>query len=213
MVEIKNYIQNLNFEFSSQLPYILKGNLSNELFDELNYFFRECESIKNHPLGFLRNHINAGKNRYQTSIPKGLLEKSFLMPFLIHLGEFYISEKLQIDISYLTHHRIVRMRQFPDHYDHYDFWVNFSQLEDSNNIHNHAGTLSGILYFTDTKLPVKFYYNDVVFVHEGKKGEVFLFPSNLLHSVDYNTIENNRISFSFNLFCTDNEIHDKLQVK
>lgn len=210
---ITQYIRDLNFEFSSQLPYILKGKLSDELFNELEYFFHECEKIKQHPLGFLRNHVNGGKNRYQTSIPKGLLEKSFLMPFLIHLGEYYISEKLKIDISNLMHNRTVRMRQNTDHFDHYDFWVNFSQIGDTNKIHVHAGTLSGILYFTDTKLPVKFYYNNIAFAHEGKKGEVFLFPANLKHSVDDNEIEQNRISFSFNLKSIDDNIHNSIQVK
>ncbi len=56
------------------LNQVLVGKLPLQIFEEIDYFVEECRIYKNNKLGFLRNHLNAGKNAYQISVPIPLIE-------------------------------------------------------------------------------------------------------------------------------------------
>lgn len=179
---------------NSRYP-IYTGKLNNELILELDTFINAANKIKNHPLGFLKNHKNAGDNSFQVSVPNNLINNSFMFPFLNYLGEYYLHLTEQIPIESLK--RKVTLRENSGHFDLYDFWVNYSEPGDKNDMHRHSGMLSGVIYFNnDIELPTKFEDN---FLFNGTKGDIIIFPSFLWHGVDSNTTNNTRITFAFNL--------------
>lgn len=185
------------FESSYSLPNtpILVHRFPNELIHELDVFTEECIKIKNHSYYFLRNHLNIGMNKFQVSVPSPLLESSFIMAFLIHMGEYYMykfsNETLDLN------RRGVRLRKNDNHFDGYDFWINFINPGDINPSHTHAGSLSGVIYMDNNiNLPTQF-KNNVSF--NGQKGDVIMFPSHLIHSVAENTYSATRITYAFNL--------------
>ena len=92
MKEIKtNKILSLfkDHTFLKDLP-VCSTKLPIEIFDELLRFTEECRKRKNHNLSFLFEHYNKGLNTYQISVPKPDVERSFIMPYLISLGQFYL---------------------------------------------------------------------------------------------------------------------------
>ena len=92
--------------------------------------------------------------------------------------------------------RKVGIRQYTGHYDGYDFWFNFSEICDVNPPHRHAGSLSSVIYISNTQdLPTIF---DGGFEYNGISKEMLIFPSHLQHQVAENTI-GERITASFNL--------------
>ena len=185
-----------DFNFLSESnQQVIVGKLPNEIFLEIAQFVEYCRKIKDHPLGHLYNHLNKGQNSYQMSVPKPLLEQSFLFPYLIELGAYYLKKHNYIIDK---QERPVRMRSIHDHYDGYDCWINFTNKGDSNPIHNHAGSLSGVIYYSNIdKCPTIFEKN---VEYAGKEQEIIIFPANLKHFVNTHTSDNERITLSFNLY-------------
>ena len=103
-------------------------------------------------------------------------------------------------------------------------WLNFNPKGTSHHQHSHSNSIiSGVLYLscddktgnfnihrTENKLFKNFLtekksYNTYTYTHmwyKPKKYDLYLFPSNLEHSVDVNESENLRISLAFNTFYT-----------
>jgi uncharacterized protein (TIGR02466 family) len=98
-------------------------------------------------------------------------------------------------------------------------WVNINKKNFSHHQHCHPNSIvSGVVYLqADKKVDkINFLKNDYEFLKFDKirwneynseqysfpinKGDVVLFPSNLMHSVDKNKTDNTRISLSFNTF-------------
>jgi len=176
----------LNSFISSVIPDII--------WDELLQLTLEAKKIKSHPLSQLKCHYNAGKNSYQISVNQRLFEESFLYPYIIFAGQKYLSMMQGVSCHSLT--RKVGIRQYTGHYDGYDFWFNFSEIGDINPPHRHAGSLSAVIYISNTQdLPTIF---DGGFEYNGISKEMLIFPSNLQHQVPENTI-GERITASFNL--------------
>jgi uncharacterized protein (TIGR02466 family) len=105
-----------------------------------------------------------------------------------------------------------------------NMWININKKGDYNVVHDHpASTISGVLwiktpkdcgklsfrsphsfvehslfeYADETMKKERNYYNNFEFFP--KEGSMILFASHLLHSVDENQSDENRISISFNL--------------
>lgn len=101
-------------------------------------------------------------------------------------------------------------------------WININQKDNTNQIHMHHGSyLSGVYYVKATPESgnISFYRNfDQAFIissyanvvnhtsisgglvyYPPKTGRLLLFPSNLLHSVDASTDNEDRISIAFNI--------------
>jgi hypothetical protein len=201
-------IENLfnDFYFQNKL---LVGKFPPALFEELSYFIKECRTYKDHSYGFLRNHLNAGKNGYQISVPRTVVENSLCYPFIIKIGEHYLS---QTGTPIVPRHRNVRFRCNENHFDAYDLWVNFSSSGDENPLHCHSGTLSAVIYYANVD-SVPTVFEDGVAFH-GKPGDVIVFPSDYRHKVEKHTLTAERITLSFNLeYRTRWDIFERIEHK
>jgi hypothetical protein len=184
-----------DFYFLNSKEPILVGKLPEPLLKELEYFTEKCKEIKEHPLYFLKNHVNVGRNKFQVSVPTNVFEDSFLFAFLIHMGEYCIYKVDGDKIEKVN--RLLKIRKNQNHFDGYDFWINFIEPGDINAWHNHVGTISGVIYFdNDIGLPTKFKDGSSF---QGTKGDIIMFPSHLEHCVEKNTTDKTRITYAFNL--------------
>lgn len=97
------------------------------------------------------------------------------------------------------------------HFDH--IWVNYYKENDMAALHNHVGDLSIVLYlqipeYSDAIIgtapapgSITFTWGDSKRTFSPKVGEMFIFPSGLLHMVmPHKTIGAERISLSANLY-------------
>jgi len=183
-----------DFNFLPGDKILFAGKLPDEIFSEIAQFVEHCRKIKDHPLGHLYNHVNKGKNSYQISVPRHLLEQSFLFPYMIKLGEYYLKE-YNINNTYV---KPVRLRSNHNHYDGYDCWINFTTKGDSNPQHYHSGALSGVIYYSNIDKCPTIFENGVSYA--GKEQEIIIFPAKLEHSVATHISDNERITLSFNLY-------------
>jgi quercetin dioxygenase-like cupin family protein len=114
---------------------------------------------------------------------------SFLLAYLIRLGEFYcnVTDKGK---------RLVEIHNNINHHDGYAVCINFTYKGDDNPLHAHAGDLSGVIYYQNDGL-------ETYFVHAppyvGKKGDIIMFPANFSHGVLEKQTEEERITLSYNL--------------
>ena len=176
---------------------ILKAQMPDRIFDDVKSWIEPCRSIKDDDYAELLSHINVGTgyNSYQTGIPRRFIDNSFFLGYLIRFGEIYLDTT---NIPNAVNNRRVHLRNYPGHFDGYDIWMNFAYEGDSNPQHNHAGSLSGIIYIQDEdNQPTHFPLHD--YVHHPKAGEILLFPAHLLHFVEEKKTECERITASFNL--------------
>ena len=89
----------------------------------------------------------------------------------------------------------------------WEWWYNINPKGAWNIPHTHPGaTLSMVLYLTDTNDLLNFHnpndhilYGHTAFARRTKKGDVLIFPSNLLHYVTPNESDEDRITISINL--------------
>ena len=176
---------------------IIRVKMPDPIFDEVKGWIEPCRSVKDNEYAELLSHHNVGTghNSYQTSVPRRLIDNSFFFGYLLNLGRLYLRTA---NVSEEGNCRIVHLRNYPGHYDGYDIWVNFTYKGDDNPEHTHSGSLSGIIYIKDEDCqPTNF--PTINYVHEPEEGEILLFPSQLIHSVDVKETESERITGSFNL--------------
>jgi hypothetical protein len=186
-----------DFDFIDGAP-VLMGKMPDSIFDEFKQFVENGRKIKDHPLGFLREHINAGYNSYQISVSDTELDQSFAMPYLIALGQMYMYKKY--NMSFDETHRRIRMFNNINHYDGLDIWVNYAYKGDVNHGHTHAGQFSGVIYIKNVSdNPTVFTHRGEDVEHYGQEGYIGLFPANLWHRVDEISQDYERITMSFNL--------------
>ena len=174
---------------------ILIGRLPDEIFDEVKSWVEKCKEIKDNPYGYLREHINVGRNSYQISVPAPYIENSYVLAYLNYLGEYYLMSQ-DNKLKHEDIFRRVTLRKYTGHFDGYDFWINFAYKGDVNPMHNHAGNLSAVLYVQNDGLPTIF-ENGIQFT--GGDGDIILFPAHLMHEVKEKTVDSERITISFNL--------------
>ena len=182
---------------------IIKVKMPDPIFDEVKGWIEPCRSVKDNEYAELLNHHNVGTghNSYQTAVPRRLIDNSFFFGYLLNLGQLYLHA---VNSPVKDNTRAVHLRNYPGHYDGYDIWVNFTYKGDDNPEHNHAGSLSGIIYIKDEDCqPTNFPTID--YVHKPKEGEILLFQSHLMHSVDVKETESERITGSFNLDVFSNQ--------
>ena len=96
-------------------------------------------------------------------------------------------------------------------------WVNLSRKGDAHRIHHHPNSvISGVFYVSSEEYspPIQFYRPDILpyqfdfnslneytsdrFSHHPQMGVLLLFPSHVLHFVEQNNEETDRVSISFN---------------
>jgi hypothetical protein len=182
---------------------IIKVKMPDPIFDEVKGWIEPCRSVKDNEYAELLNHHNVGTghNSYQTAVPRRLIDNSFFFGYLLNLGQLYLHA---VNSPIKDNPRAVHLRNYPGHYDGYDVWVNFTYKGDDNPEHNHAGSLSGIIYIKDEDCqPTNF--PSIDYIHKPKEGEILLFQSHLMHSVDVKETESERITGSFNLDVFSNQ--------
>jgi hypothetical protein len=176
---------------------IISTQLPEKIYQEVLSWVEPCRAIKDDDYAELLNHYNVGTghNSYQTAIPRKFIDNTFFFGYLLNFGRIYLNAS---NLNNSSNPRPVQLRNYTGHYDGYDIWMNFSYKGDDNPPHNHAGSLSGIIYIKNPdKEPTNFPTID--YVHEPKEGEIILFPSYLQHSVDVKETDSERITSSFNL--------------
>ena len=188
-------MQNFQFEFEPLVEGapILVCKLPKPIIKELNVWERECRKIKDHPLGYLKGHENAGYgqetnyNSYQCSIPPRLIEESYWLAYTMRLCNSIFGET----------HRKFCLRKYDGHFDGYDIWANFAYKGNKNPIHNHFGLVSGVIYQKNHNHPTHF--PDYNTKYEGTNGTMIVFPSNTPHYVEPQESRKERITFAFNI--------------
>ena len=168
-----------------------------QIMKELDVWVRESKKFKNSPLATLKAHENVGylsidgkqHNSYQCSISPHLVDQSFWLAWTLRLAEKYWGGGMQ--------HRDFKLRKYDGHFDGYDIWTNIAYKGDDNRTHNHAGFLSGGIYYKNHKHPTLF--DEYGVGYEGKDGTMVMFPSKVLHHVEPQTVNKERITLAFNI--------------
>ena len=164
---------------------------------ELDVWVKESRKFKDSPLAELKAHENVGylssdgkkHNSYQCSISPRLIEESFWLAWVLRLTQKYWGPGKS--------NREFKMRKGDGHFDGYDIWTNFAYKGDDNPSHNHAGMLSGVIYYKNHKHPTIFdKYNCA---YEGNDGTMVMFPSSVFHHVEPQTVNKERITLAFNI--------------
>lgn len=193
-----------NVTLIGQTPNLIaRVKMPDRIFNEVKGWIEPCRAIKDDEYAELLNHYNVGTghNSYQTAIPRRLIDNSFFFGYILNFGQLYLQAA---NLHGGQDRRAVHLRSYPGHYDGYDIWMNFTYEGDDNPEHNHAGSLSGIIYIKDEDCqPTNF--PKINYVHKPEEGEMLLFPSHLVHSVDVKKTESERITASFNLDVYNNQ--------
>ena len=168
--------------------------------DEITEWVNESKRVKNSPLAALKAHENVGylaldgktHNSYQCSISPHLIDKSFWLAWVLRLVAKYSENK---------NNRGYKLRKWDGHFDGYDIWTNFSHKGDDNPSHNHAGYISGVIYYKNHNHPTIF--DDYDFSYTGTDGTMILFPSDTIHHVESQIEDKERITLAFNIIKND----------
>mgnify|MGYP003127134045 FL=1 len=189
----------LNFSRYGDSP-IIGGNIPPLIMDEITEWVNESKRIKSSPLAALKGHENVGylakdgkaHNSYQCSISPNLIEKSFWLAWVLRLVAKYSENK---------NNRAYKLRKWDGHFDGFDIWTNFSYKGDDNPSHNHAGYISGVIYYKNHNHPTIF--DDYDFSYTGTDGTMILFPSDTIHHVESQIEDKERITLAFNIIKND----------
>lgn len=163
--------------------------LPKSIVEELDLWKIECDKIKNHPLGYLKSHENVGtkSNSFQVSVPTDLIEKSYWLPYTLRSCAQLFGKD----------HRNFYLRKWEGHFDGLDIWINYAYKGNFNPSHKHAGSISGVIYYSNVDDPTLFNKGEIKF--KGKKGDMVVFSSQLEHQVCEQTQDYERVTFAFNL--------------
>ena len=189
----------LNFSRYGNSP-IIGGHIPPLIMDEITEWVNESKRVKNSPLAALKAHENVGylaldgktHNSYQCSISPHLIDKSFWLAWVLRLVAKYSENK---------NNRGYKLRKWDGHFDGYDIWTNFSHKGDDNPSHNHAGYISGVIYYKNHNHPTIF--DDYDFSYTGTDGTMILFPSDTIHHVESQIEDKERITLAFNIIKND----------
>ena len=168
---------------------ICMTKLPEMIIKELDLWKMDCDKIKNHPLGYLKNHENSGTegNSYQVSVPSLLVEQSYWLPFTLRT-----CAKL-----FGGNSRDYHLQKWDGHFDGLDVWINYAYKDNYNPAHSHTGFVSGVIYYNNKNDPTLF--TDEKIEIKGDKGEMILFDSGLEHCVKKQKLDYERITFAFNI--------------
>ena len=94
------------------------------------------------------------------------------------------------------------MREWLGHFDGYDIWANFAYEGNHNPKHNHAGHISGVIYYKNKDL-IETIFTEYDIAYAGDEGTMIIFPSSTWHKVNPQKSKKERITIAFNLFKYD----------
>ena len=187
---------------------VMIAKIPQQIQKELDVWVKESRKFKDHPLAALKAHENVGylamdgktHNSYQCSISPHLIEQSFWLAWVLRLTAKYWGMG--------TSHREFSLRKWNGHFDSYDIWTNFAYKGDRNPVHNHAGFLSGVIYYKNHRHPTIF--DQYGIAYEGLDGTMVMFPSSTLHHVEPQTVNKERITLAFNIMELPANVPDEL---
>ena len=176
---------------------VMIADIPKQIQKELDGWIKESRKFKDHPLAALKAHENVGyltmdgkkHNSYQSSISPRLIVESFWLAWVLRLTAKYWGMG--------KNHREFSLRKWNGHFDSYDIWTNFAYKGDDNPTHNHAGLLSGVIYYKNHKHPTIF--DQYQCGYEGLDGTMVMFPASVLHHVEPQTVNKERITLAFNI--------------
>ena len=176
---------------------VLVFKIPSQIMKEIDVWIKESKRFKNNPLAELKAHENVGylaldgkpHNSYQCSISPHLVESSFWLAWVLRLSAEYWGIG--------KHHRDFQLRKWDGHFDGYDIWTNFAYKGDDNPAHNHGGFLSGVIYYKNHNHPTVF--DQYGCAYEGLDGTMVMFPSTVIHHVEPQTANKERITLAFNI--------------
>ena len=180
---------------------VMYVKIPDQIMQEIDVWVQESRKFKNSSLAELKAHENVGyltidgkkHNSYQCSISPHLIDQSFWLAWVLRLtAKYWGMGKSSRDF---------KMRKWDGHFDGYDIWTNFAYKGDDNPQHNHAGLLSGVIYYKNHGHPTIFDEYNVGY--EGKDGTMVLFPSQVLHHVEKQVVDTERITLAFNIMKND----------
>ena len=195
-------------KIEDQCP-VMVAKIPSQILKEIDVWVNESKKFKNSPLAELKAHENVGylsmdgkaHNSYQCSISPHLVESSFWLAWVLRLSAKYWGMGKD--------HRHFKLRKWDGHFDGYDIWTNFAYKGDDNPRHNHAGFLSGVIYYKNHGHPTLFpdyisaEHSDVTGVnpcqYEGKDGTMVMFPARTWHLVQPQSSNKERITLAFNI--------------
>ena len=180
---------------------VLIFDIPKQIQKEIDVWVKESKKIKNNPLAALKAHENVGylamdgkpHNSYQCSISPSLVDSSFWLAWVLRLTQKYWGMGKS--------NRDFKLRKWDGHFDGYDIWTNFAYQGDDNPQHNHAGFLSGVIYYKNHTHPTIFDEYNVGY--EGKDGTMVMFPASTWHHVEPQTVNKERITLAFNIVQND----------
>ena len=176
---------------------VMLAKIPPQIMKEVDVWIKESRKFKESPLAELKAHENVGylsmdgkkHNSYQCSISPHLIEQSFWMAWVLRLTAKYWGMDKK--------HREFRLRKHEGHFDGYDIWTNFAYKGNDNPYHNHAGLISGVIYYKNHKHPTIFDHYECAY--EGLDGTMVMFPASVLHHVEPQTVNKERITLAFNI--------------
>ena len=182
---------------------VMVAKIPPQILKEIDVWVKESKRFKDNPLAELKAHENVGylsldgktHNSYQTSISPHLVDSSFWLAWVLRLtAKYWGMGKTNRDF---------KLRKWDGHFDGYDIWTNFAYKGDDNPTHNHAGFLSGVIYYKNHKHPTIFdQYNCA---YEGLDGTMVMFPAQVLHHVEPQIANKERITLAFNIVSAQEE--------
>ena len=182
---------------------VMVAKIPKQIMKEIDGWVNESKKFKNSPLAELKAHENVGyltfdgkkHNSYQCSISPHLVEQSFWLAWVLRLTAKYWGGG--------KNNRQFKMRKWDGHFDGYDIWTNFAYKGDDNPTHNHAGFLSGVIYYKNHNHPTIF--DEHGCAYRGEDGTMVMFPSSTLHHVEEQTVNKERITLAFNIVENTND--------
>ena len=172
-----------------------------QIMKEIDGWVNESKKFKNSPLAALKAHENVGylamdgkqHNSYQCTISPHLIDQSFWLAWVLRLSAKYWGGEKS--------HRNFVLRRWQGHFDAYDIWTNFAYKGDDNPTHNHAGLLSGVIYYRNHTHPTLF--DEYKCGYNGEDGTMVMFPANTWHHVEPQIANKERITLAFNIIEND----------
>ena len=182
---------------------VMVTDIPKQIIKELDVWVKESRKFKDSPLADLKAHENVGylaldgkaHNSYQCSISSHLIDQSFWLAWVLRLTAKYWGMGKS--------HRAFSLRKWDGHFDGYDIWTNFAYKGDDNPRHNHAGFLSGVIYYKNHEHPTIFDKYECGYA--GLDKTMVMFPSGTFHYVKPQTVNKERITLAFNIVSKDKE--------
>ena len=182
---------------------VMVAKIPKQIQKEIDGWVNESRKFKDSPLSELKAHQNVGylfmdgkkHNSYQCSISPHLVDSSFWLAWVLRLTAKYWGMGKD--------NRYFKLRKWDGHFDGYDIWTNFAYKGDDNPTHNHAGFLSGVIYYKNHNHPTIFDQHQCGY--EGFDGTMVMFPSGTLHHVEPQTVNKERITLAFNIIENTND--------